>query len=149
MSMPNIPDIDPKITLDRCKSIELLLSSIALEEIGLSHILNAEGEKLQSFLKGRPTCLIDFLEISDSLNKTLRTVVKSQILLHFKLEDVVALDKDSCCCTDKTESCECECESHEEDYCCCKEKTCCSEECNCSKFDKFTCDGQSSKYKRR
>lgn len=49
MSLPNIPNITPKISLERCDTINLLLSSIALEEIGLSHILNAEGEKLQYF----------------------------------------------------------------------------------------------------
>lgn len=46
MSLPNIPDIAPEISLNRCESINLLLSSIALEEIGLSHIINAEGEKI-------------------------------------------------------------------------------------------------------
>lgn len=51
MSLPTIPDITPEITLDRCKTINLLLSSIAMEEIGLSHILNAEAEKLQMFIK--------------------------------------------------------------------------------------------------
>jgi hypothetical protein len=47
MSMPNIPDITPDIDLKREDVINLLLTSIALEEIGISHILNAEGEKLQ------------------------------------------------------------------------------------------------------
>ena len=100
--MPNIPNITPLISLNRCDTINLLLSSIALEEIGLSHILNAEGEKLQLFLKSNHRCLEDFLDINESINKTLRTVVKSQILLELKLEDVVELDrkahcKDVCC----------------------------------------------------
>ncbi|WP_342580438.1 hypothetical protein [Ureibacillus sp. FSL W7-1570] len=47
MSMPNIPDISPKISIDREDVINLLLASIALEEIGLAHIINAEGEKIQ------------------------------------------------------------------------------------------------------
>ncbi|UTW69086.1 hypothetical protein KHA80_18360 [Anaerobacillus sp. HL2] len=47
MSLPNIPNIKPDIDLDRDDVINLLIASIALEEIGLSHILNAEGEKLQ------------------------------------------------------------------------------------------------------
>jgi hypothetical protein len=97
MSIPNIPNITPKITLKRCETIDLLLSSIALEEIGLSHILNAEGEKLQHFLKTQPVCLEDYLEINNSINKTLRTVVKSQMLLQFKLEDVMDIDDQSCC----------------------------------------------------
>ncbi|MFD0952134.1 hypothetical protein [Virgibacillus natechei] len=127
MSMPKIPDMNPEISLDRCKTIELLLSSIALEEISLSHILNAEGEKLQSFLKKDNESLDDFIEINDSLNKTLRTVVKSQILLHFKLEDAVTLDKKACC-EKKCDPCK-ETETDHSD--CCKKQTRQSKECNC------------------
>lgn len=129
--MPNIPDIDPKITLDRCKTIELLLSSIALEEISLSHILNAEGEKLQLFLKTNPTCLEDFIKINNSVNKTLRTVVKSQILLQFKLEDVISLDTEECR-KKKPEECDCQ----KKDPCQCQPK----KEHKPSPFDKFSCD---------
>lgn len=50
MSTPNIPDICPDICLCFEDVIKLLLSSIALEELGLAHIINAEGEKIQSFL---------------------------------------------------------------------------------------------------
>lgn len=101
------------ISLNRCDSINLLLSSIALEEISLSHILNAEGEKLQLFLKSCPKRLNDFLDINESVNKTLRTVVKSQILLELKLEDVVELDRKSHC----TDECCNECCNK-----CCKHK---------------------------
>lgn len=92
MSMPNIPNITPIIDLDRCGVINLLLSSIALEEIGLSHILNAEGEKLQAFLNLESNCPNDFYRINHSVNQTLRSIIKSQMLLQFKLEDVIELD---------------------------------------------------------
>ena len=45
MSMPSFPVVDPPI--DREGAVNQILSSIAMEELGLSHILNAEGEKLQ------------------------------------------------------------------------------------------------------
>lgn len=99
MSLPTIPDIDPKITLDRCDAIHLLISSIALEEIGLSHILNAEGEKLQSFLEHSCNDLDAYLNINDSINKTLRSIVSSQILLNFKLDSALLLDEHSKCHT--------------------------------------------------
>lgn len=51
MSMPNIPDINPSIELDIEDSSKLLFNSLALLEMGLSHIVNAEGEKLQYILK--------------------------------------------------------------------------------------------------
>ena len=41
MSMPSFPNIDPPI--QREDAVNQILSSIAMEELGLSHILNAEG----------------------------------------------------------------------------------------------------------
>ena len=96
MSLPNIPNITPDISLTQCEAINLLFSSIAMEEIGLSHILNAEGEKLQQFLKTDPQELNDYLEINKSVNALLRTIVKSQMMLHFKLEDTILLAQEAC-----------------------------------------------------
>ncbi|WP_096549647.1 hypothetical protein [Ureibacillus thermosphaericus] len=121
MSLPTIPDITPEITLDRCKTINLLLSSIAMEEIGLSHILNAEAEKLQMFIKKSPCDFHGYLKINESVNQTLRTVVKSQILLQFKLEDVVTLNQKSCCHPRKHYKCK---ECKEEKDCKCKHHHC-------------------------
>ncbi len=45
MSMPKVPDITPEFELERYEAITLLLTSIAMEEMGLAHILNAEGGK--------------------------------------------------------------------------------------------------------
>ncbi|OBZ18016.1 hypothetical protein A8L34_00015 [Bacillus sp. FJAT-27264] len=93
MSMPNIPDIKPDIILKRPEVVNLLLTSIALEEISLSHIVNAEAEKLQKVIQEHCFSLEDALAINDSAERTLRTVIKNQMLLHFKLEDVVRLEE--------------------------------------------------------
>lgn len=45
MSLPNFPNITPTISLGRGDVVNLLLASIAIEELSLAHILNAEGEK--------------------------------------------------------------------------------------------------------
>lgn len=98
MSLPKIPDITPIISLDREDVANLLIASIALEEIGLSHIINAEGEKIQTVLGKNPS-VRRILEINRSVEKTLRNVIKNQILLQFKLEDaieLVRLDEDDC-----------------------------------------------------
>lgn len=90
MSMPNIPDISPDIDLKREDVINLLLASIALEEIGLSHLLNAEGEKLQKAIE-LATCFEDLLYANNSVEKMLRTIIKKEMLLQFKLEDVMEI----------------------------------------------------------
>lgn len=93
MSMPNVPDIQPIITLKRNEVLNLLLTSIALEEIGLSHIINAEGEKIQRFVKDHCVDLNDVLKINRSVEIMLRNVIKNQMLLQFKLEDVLRLEE--------------------------------------------------------
>lgn len=67
-----------------------LLDSIALEEIALSHLLNAEAEKIQHFIGHISSCipadvLIDFSVV---VNETLETVIMKEWLLLRKLEKV-------------------------------------------------------------
>ncbi|MEO3945169.1 hypothetical protein [Gorillibacterium sp. CAU 1737] len=90
--MPNIPDIKPEIILSRHDVVHLLLTSIALEEISFSHILNAEAEKIQYMLKMENLCLEDALRVNDSVYRMLQGIVSNQILLQFKLNDVLRLD---------------------------------------------------------
>ncbi|MFD2116400.1 hypothetical protein ACFSTH_08050 [Paenibacillus yanchengensis] len=91
MSMPNIPDITPDIILDREDVVHLLLTSIAMEEISFSHILNAEAEKIQHFLKDEHLSLCDALTINNSVEQMMRGVMTNQILLLHKLGDVMKL----------------------------------------------------------
>lgn len=92
MGMPNIPDIKPKIDLDFEETILLLLSSIALEEISLAHIMNAEAEKIQEVVKA-PGCnkIDDLLCIDKSVDLVLRDVIKKEMLLEFKSENILEL----------------------------------------------------------
>lgn len=97
MGMPNIPNVDANIDIDREDVINLLLASIAFEELGLSHLVNAEAEKIQfvlGTLEGQvvpddPPSIDDLLAINRSVEQTLRSVIKNQMLLQFKLEDVL------------------------------------------------------------
>lgn len=98
MSQANIPNITPTITLSKDDVITLLLSSIAMEELGLSHIINAEGEKLQ-FILGTldPTVPVPLATISDIINmntsvqSTIRAIIQKEILLQSKLENVLSV----------------------------------------------------------
>lgn len=93
MSMPNIPDINPEINLCKKDVVNLLLTSIALEEIGMSHIINAEGEKIQTVLKDKP-CTNEILAVNKSVQTTLRDLIKKEMLLEFKFENVLDYVKD-------------------------------------------------------
>ncbi|MCA1055427.1 hypothetical protein LCM10_10565 [Rossellomorea aquimaris] len=97
MSFPNIPNVTPSIDIDREDVINLLLASIAFEELGLAHIINAEAEKIQAVIGTLPTTQVrattidELLEVNDSVNSTLKTALKTQMLLQFKLEDVLEI----------------------------------------------------------
>jgi hypothetical protein len=87
--------VTPSINLSRGDVINLLLASIAFEELGLAHIINAEGEKLQAVLGTLPgvsltaSSVSQLLSVNQSIERTLRTVLKTQMMLQFKLEDIL------------------------------------------------------------
>ncbi|MED1641577.1 collagen-like protein [Bacillus thuringiensis] len=94
MSQANLPNITPTITLTREESLNLLLASIALEELGLAHIINAEAEKIQVALGTIPglspfATLSQLLAINESVNTTLQNVTKKEMLLQSKLENIL------------------------------------------------------------
>jgi len=89
--MPELPDFSPHINIDRDDAINLLLTSIALEELSLAHIMNAEGEKLQKVIGDEDSTFDVLMEANRSVEKMLRNVIKKEMLLQFKLEDVIEL----------------------------------------------------------
>ena len=99
MSLPKIPDLNPDINIKREDAVNILIASIGLEELALAHILNAEGEKIQYVLgtlegsdPGEIT-ICDVMEINESVNRTLRNVIKTELLLQLKLEDALNLEQ--------------------------------------------------------
>lgn len=97
MSMPKISDINPNINIKREDTINIIVASIAMEELALAHILNAEGEKLQyvlGTLEGNvpdEVTICDIMAVNESIQRTLRNVIKTEMLLQFKLEDAIEL----------------------------------------------------------
>ncbi|MDP4099092.1 hypothetical protein OIN60_20410 [Paenibacillus sp. P96] len=96
MSQANIPNITSTIDITREEAITLIIASIAMEELGLSHILNAEGEKLQYVLGTLPGVSLavpptigDLLAVNDSIRKTLKETVKKDWVLSNKLDMVL------------------------------------------------------------
>lgn len=91
----------------RCDSINDLLESIALMEAALSHILNAEGEKLQKAVELADS-ICELIEIDKSVNQTITRITLLEQTLYAKLEAVCCIDtmdtKEGCCSQDPEEA---------------------------------------------
>ena len=97
MSMPNIPNLNPQISVNRDDAVNIILSSIVMEELSLAHILNAEAEKILFALGtletagGQASSMTDILETNKLDSKMVSNVIKKQMLLSMKMEDTVDL----------------------------------------------------------
>lgn len=100
MSMPNIPDIKPDISVSRQEAINVILSSIGMEELSLAHMLNAEAEKVQYALgtlescRSQPQPIHTIIEVNKTSGKVLKDIIKNQIILLMKFEDVIDMIKE-------------------------------------------------------
>jgi hypothetical protein len=69
-----------------------IITSISLEEASLAHIINAEAEKIQAITglmqEGQvsPNEVINF---QNAIERNIRTTIKMQMLLEFKLENIL------------------------------------------------------------
>ena len=79
-----------------CQAITDLLESIALQEAGLAHIINAEGEKIQAAIGIGGVSIADLININQSVSDTLTKVIKLEMVLEFKLEEIGRLNCPSC-----------------------------------------------------
>jgi len=92
MSQPTFPN-KPEITRD--DALNMILTSIAMEELALSHIINAEGEKLQYVLgtlscsDGTEATVDQLLEVNKSITQMMDSVMQNQIFLKGKMEKVL------------------------------------------------------------
>jgi hypothetical protein len=91
----SMPVISPSTTTP-CQAITDLLESIALQEAGLAHIINAEGEKIQAALDIVDVSIADLIAINQSVADTLTKIIKLEMVLEFKLEEIGRLDCPNC-----------------------------------------------------
>ncbi len=87
MSMPKIECVK----IDKCCAAASLLQSIALEETAISHILNAEGEKLQKAISLRECSHHDLLEVNKSVADMVDKITALELVLKAKLDLVVPI----------------------------------------------------------
>lgn len=79
----SMPIITPG-TGTREQAISDIITSVALEQTGLSHILNAEGEKIQAIV-GSEASTFDLLEANESVRNTIDAVTRLEMVLQSKL----------------------------------------------------------------
>lgn len=87
MSQPQFPLVPD---LNRQNAINQVISSIASEELALSHIINTEGEKIQYTIGTLPgltesASYTDVMNVNNSVSNMLGTILETQVILNGKL----------------------------------------------------------------
>lgn len=88
-----LPVIKPE-NITRCEAVTDVLQSVAMIQKALSHILNAEAEKIAKILEDEDVSSDDILAV----NKSVNSVVQSASMLQMTQLDKVNVFKD-CVCT--------------------------------------------------
>lgn len=79
-----MPVITPSTTT-RSQAITDIIESVALEETALSHILNAEGEKIQKMVAMESVTPEVLLATNKSVESMVNAVSRLEMILHSKL----------------------------------------------------------------
>lgn len=87
MSMPEIKCEH----VDKCCAASSVLQSIALQEAGLAHIINAEGEKIQKVVAMCDADVDDLICINESVESLIERVTSLELVLKNKLDSVLPL----------------------------------------------------------
>ena len=85
MSMPSFPKNGANMS--REQALTMIIASIAMEESALSHIINAEGEKLRCVLDqcGCGVTPQEILKVNKSVTRLLEAAAENQTMLRCKL----------------------------------------------------------------
>lgn len=87
MSMPEIKCC----RIDKCCAAASLLQSVALEETAISHILNAEGEKIQKVVAMTHYDAKEILEVNKSVQDMVEKITNLEVVLKSKLDLIVPI----------------------------------------------------------
>lgn len=80
----SMPVITPG-TVSLNQAISDIILSVALEQTGLSHVLNAEGEKIQKIVNAPGATIDQMLAVNKSVKSMVNTVARLEMILESKL----------------------------------------------------------------
>ena len=106
MGMPQIPKGTNRPTLD--ETFIDLLESIALEEMAMAHIINAEGEKMQEVIKRYERREICHTQLESSFKETqfmMHNLIMKEWLLENRMNSILKLAENNNC---KINNCNCD-----------------------------------------
>lgn len=72
-------------TGSRCQAITDIITSVALEQTALSHIINAEGEKIQKIVASSQSAE-EMLAVNKSVRDMVGSITRLEMVLQGKLE---------------------------------------------------------------
>lgn len=93
MGMPQIPEGIHRPSTQ--ETVVDLLESIALEEMAISHILNAQGEQMQALIQQFSSCSLSSTQLLLGCRHTqdlLNSLIMKEWLLYNKLGTVLSID---------------------------------------------------------
>ena len=70
----------------RKQAITDLIQSVALQETALSHLLNAEGEKMQKFIATEGVTTSQLMDLNKSVTKLVSAISRLEMMFTAKLE---------------------------------------------------------------
>lgn len=88
----NTSTIVVHILTARCQAITDIIQSVAMQETALSHILNAEGEKIQKFVSIDDIRSDQLLMLNDSVKSLVGSVARLESVLQAKLQSISHID---------------------------------------------------------
>ncbi len=107
MGMPQIPPRNHKPEI--CEVVTSLIEAVAIEELAIAHIINAEGEKLQEVIKKFAHCHLSFEELEKiykNTNLLMNNLIMKEWILLSKMNsalDIYQVMDGSC----KSKDCKC------------------------------------------
>lgn len=113
-------DVCPEILHSKgtARSLYDVIESIALQEAGLAHIINAEGEKIQKAVKICKKCS-ELIDINKSVQITLGKVIELESILNSKLKTVQEILEQVYIKSDEDCECDEDCNDDCNNYMCC------------------------------